>query len=130
MQHYHAVVWVDHREARIFFFDRHSFDEVDIKSKSPHDNLHHKAGSISGKRAPEDQNFFHEIVAALKPAKEWLISGPGSTKLELLKHIIGHDHTLSDCVVGVETCDHPTNNQIVAHARTFFRAADRMRPQV
>ena len=103
MQHYHAVVWVGHREARIFFFDRHSFDEVDIKSKSPHDNLHHKAGSISGKRAPEDQNFFHEIVAALKPAKEWLISGPGSTKLELLKHIIGHDHTLSDCVVGVET---------------------------
>jgi stalled ribosome rescue protein Dom34 len=130
MQHYHAVVWVDHKEARVFFFDRDSFNEVDIASKSPHHNLHHKAGNVSGKRAPEDQDFFHEIVRALNPAKEWLITGPGSAKLELMKHINRHDHEMSDYVVGIETADHPTDNQIVAHARSFFKAADRMRPQI
>ena len=127
MQHYHAVVWIDHKEARIYFFDRDSFDEVDVTSKSPNYNLHHKAGSVSGKRAPEDQNFFHETVATLKPAKEWLITGPGSAKLEMVKHIHRHDPEMIDRVVGVETADHPTDNQIVAYARTFFKAADRMR---
>lgn len=130
MQHYHAAVWIDHKEARIYFFDHKSFDEVDVTNKSPNYNLHHKAGSVSGKRAPEDQNFFHEAVTALKPAKEWLITGPGSAKLELVKHIHRHDPDMIDHIVGVETADHPTDNQIVAHARTFFQAADRMRPQL
>lgn len=129
MHHYHAVVWLDHREARIFFFDRHDAVEVDVTTTHPHAHLHHRAGSLSGKRTPEDQAYFHHIVDALKPATEWLIMGPGSAKLELLKHIHSHDHQLSDRVVGVETADHPTDKQIVAHARTYFLAADRMRPQ-
>lgn len=130
MQRYHAVVWLDHREAKVFFFDRDSFDEVGLASGSPQQHLHHKAGSVAGKRSPEDQHFFHAIVDALKPAKEWLILGPGSAKLELVKHIHKHDATLADHVVGVETADHPTDKQVVAHARTYFKAADRMRKQL
>jgi hypothetical protein len=32
-------------------------------------------------------------------------------------------------IVGTETVDHPTDNQLVAHARKYFRTADRMRLQ-
>ena len=130
MHHYHAVAWLDHREARIFFFDRHSVQEVDLTTTNPHAHLHHRAGSLSGKRTPEDQAYLHQIVEALKPATEWLIMGPGTAKLELIKHIQKHDHQLSDRVVGVETADHPTDKQVVAHARTYFKAADHMRPQI
>lgn len=130
MTHYHAVVWIDHREARIFFFDRHAFDEVKISSKDHNCHLHHKAGNVSGNRTPEDQHFFHEVVDALKPASEWLITGPSSAKLELMKHIQKHDHEFSDHVVGIESADHPTDKQLVAHARAYFQAADRMRPQI
>jgi stalled ribosome rescue protein Dom34 len=130
MHHYHAVVWLDHREARIFFFDRHDVTEIDLATKSPDHHLHHRKNSVSGKRAPEDQQFFHDIVAALKPAKEWLFMGPGSAKLELVKHIHKHDGALGDHIIGVETADHPTDNQIIAHARAYFKAADRMRPQL
>jgi len=35
--------------------------------------------------------------------------------------------TLVPKIIGVETADHPTDNQVVAHARSYFRAADRMR---
>ncbi|MEQ1576901.1 MAG: translational machinery protein [Hyphomicrobium sp.] len=128
-QHYHAAVWLDHREARIFFFNRYAVGEVDLATHNPHHHLHHKKGDIAGKRAPEDRHFLHEIVEALSPAKEWLIMGPGSAKLELVKHIQKHDASLSDRVIGVETADHPTDKQIVAHARTYFKAADAMRPQ-
>lgn len=130
MQHYHAVVWLDHREARVFFFNRDAVEEVDLGARSPNHHLHHRAGSVAGKRSPEDKHFFHEIVQALKPAKEWLILGPGSAKLELVKHVHSHDHALSDHIVGVESADHPSDKQIVAHARTYFKSADRMRPQV
>ncbi len=127
MQNYHAVVWLDHREARVFFFDRHDVNEIDIATRSPSHHLHHKKGSIAGKRQPEDQHFYHEIIASLKPAKEWLIMGPGSAKLELVKHVHHHDKALSDHIVGVETADHPTDNQIVAHARAYFKAAEAVR---
>ena len=45
-----------------------------------------------------------------------------------MKHIHTHDHELADRVVGIETADHPTDKQIVAHARTTFKVADAMRP--
>jgi hypothetical protein len=52
--------------------------------------------------------------------------GPGSAKDELAKHIRDHHPQLKDRIVGVEPADHPTEAQIVAHARSFFHAADRM----
>ena len=129
MQHYHAVVWLDHREAKIFFFDRNSVDVVDLASRSPNHHLHHSRGDVAGKRSPEDQQFLHDIVKTLTPAKEWLVTGPGTAKLEFVKHVHNHDHSLGDRIVGVETSDHPSDKQLVAHARSYFKAADRMRPQ-
>jgi hypothetical protein len=32
-------------------------------------------------------------------------------------------------IVGVETVDHPSDAQLVAHARHYFEAEDRMLPQ-
>ena len=126
MSHYHAVVWLDHREARVFFFNRDSFEEATVDPNKPHQHLHHHHGSVSGKRAPEDRDYFHRIVEALAPAQEWLILGPSTAKLELAKYIRAHDAKLALRIVGVESADHPTDGQIVAHARSFFGAADRM----
>lgn len=130
MQHYHAVVWLDHREAKVFFFDRDSFDEVGLASGKPHQHLHHKAGSVAGKRSAEDHHFYHSIVETLQPAKEWLILGPSTAKLEFVKHVHKHDAKLADHIVGVESADHPTDKQVVAHARAYFKSADRMRKQL
>lgn len=77
----------------------------------------------AGKRA-----FYQDVVNALQPAKEWLIVGPGTARDELARHIRDHHPHLTDRIVGVEPADHPTEAQIVAHAQTFFRAADRMLP--
>lgn len=121
MQHYHAVVWLDHNEAKVFYFDRNAVDEIDVATRAANHHLHHKKGSIAGKRQPEDQHYYHSIVEALAPAKVWLIVGPGSAKLELVKHIHRHDASLSDHIVGVETVDHPTDGQLVAHARAYFK---------
>lgn len=124
MQHYHAIVWMDHREARVFFVDRNSAEKLDLATAGVH--LHHKAGSISGKRTKDDDHFLHSVVDAIKPAQEWLVIGPGSAKLEFVKHVHRHDPQLSDRILGVETADHPSDKQIVAHARVYFKHADSM----
>jgi hypothetical protein len=36
---------------------------------------------------------------------------------------------LMKIIVGVETVDHPSDGQLVAHARHYFNAEDRMRTQ-
>ena len=95
MKHNHAVVWLDHREARIFFFNREDVEGLDLEARGPSHHLRHWKDGISGKRSPEDQRFLHEIVEALQPAKEWLIMGPGTAKLELVKHVHKHDHALA-----------------------------------
>ena len=124
----HAVAWLDHREAKIFFFDRESADRVRLATTLSHHQTHNKAGTIDGKHPSVNQAFYHDIVDALQPATEWLVTGPGSAKDELVSYIRDHHPQLQDRIVGVEAADHPTEPQIVAHARKFFRAADRMLP--
>jgi hypothetical protein len=47
----------------------------------------------------------------------------------LVKHIGEHDPQLAKKIVGVESIDHPSDAQLVAHARKYFKAEDRMLPQ-
>jgi hypothetical protein len=56
-------------------------------------------------------------------------AGPANEKTELVKPIHRHAPKLMDAVVGVETVDHPSDGQLLAHARRYFKAADRMMPQ-
>ena len=46
-----------------------------------------------------------------------------------MKHIERVHPAIKLHVEGVESADHPTDGELVAHARRFVRAADRMRPQ-
>ena len=126
MQSQHAVVWLDHREAKIFYFDRDHAQELKLASSNPVDQMHKHAGTREGRRIEMDVALMNDIVRALEPAAEWLITGPGSAKDELAKHVARHHHVLASRIVGVESADHPTDGQILALARKFFRAADRM----
>ena len=125
--HYHAVVWIDHHEARIFCFNPTEIDRLVIHPHDPTRHIHHKADSIGSGHASEDQVFFHAVVAAITGAGAVMITGPANAKTELVKHINRHDPRLIDRLAGIETVDHPSDDALIAHARHYFRAADRMR---
>lgn len=129
MSHYHAVVWIDHAEARIFSFNPEEVDATRILAHPPHRQVHHKAGTIGAGKVEEDRNFLADVAAALNESGEILIVGPATAKLELIRYLHRYHPGLEAKVVGIETADHPTDHQIVAHARRYFRVADRMRPQ-
>jgi hypothetical protein len=63
-------------------------------------------------------------------AQEIVVTGPAQAKTELMVWLRRHAPATSARVLGVETLDHPTHGEIVAFARRYFRAKDRMTPQL
>jgi hypothetical protein len=136
MSHYHAVVWMDHRSALVEHLGREDVTKLKVHAGgSAHfleraKHIHHRAGSITGNHAPDNPLYFNDVIAALGDAKEWLVVGPGMAKQDFLRHLETHRPDLLERIVGVEASDHPTDAQIAAHARRYFKAADRLRPQL
>ncbi len=130
----HAVVWIDHKEARVFHVQPETaghaqpepVDEATILS--PQHLIHrHPKGRGDASEHPDDaKRFFHEIARSLDSADAVLIVGPSSAKLEFLRYVHGHDQKLEAKVAGMETVDHPTDREIVACARKYFTGSDRM----
>jgi hypothetical protein len=125
--HYHAVVWIDHRQARIFHFNESDADKLVVNPDNPVRNLHHKANSIGSGHAPEDQAFLEEVAKSLADAGAILVLGPSSEKNELVKHIKRFHPEMTVKIEGVESADHPTDHELVAYARQYLKSADLMR---
>ena len=124
MSHYHAVVWLDHSEARVLHFTPEELEKTAIHAKEPHKHLHAK--HTLHEKHHLDAGFYHQIAGALRGAREILVAGPGSAKLELVKHIHQHEQDLVPSLIAVETVDHPSDAQLLSYARKYFKAADRM----
>ncbi len=124
---FHAVIWLDHEHAKVFHLDRESFDETVLKmpkhqiaSRAKGRDTHHRGESH------DQKEYFEAIVKTVGDSEEILVMGPGTAKLELVKHVHKNEPKIEKHIVGVESADHPTDGQILAHARRYFRAKDRM----
>jgi hypothetical protein len=89
-QHYHALVWIDHHEAKVFQFDATDVEHTTVRSSNPHQHLHHKANSGDSGHAPLDKEFLKHVAASVAQACAILITGPASTKTELATYMGRH----------------------------------------
>jgi stalled ribosome rescue protein Dom34 len=122
----HAVIWIDHKEARIFHVHRTETDETTILAPQHHFHRHPR-GRGEAKDHPDDaEHFFRDVARALAGDGAILITGPSSAKLEFFRHLQESDRGIAARVIGVESADHPTDGEIVARARQAFAASDRM----
>src|SRR5260370_13837294 len=113
--HNHAVVWIDHRVARIFFLGLDAVDELTIHSELSTEHLHHKANTIGSGKVHEDPAFFPRIDEALQNSEAILIAGPGNEKTLLLKHLGEGQHSHRTREYHPEPGDHPPERAIIAH---------------
>ena len=127
---YHAVVWIDHHEARIFHFDRDAVEKLVIRPDNPTQHIHHKANTIGSGHASTSHDYLHTVAQSVADAGAILITGPANAKTELMKHLQEHDPKIAKVVAGVETVDHPSDGQLVALARKYFESADLDTPQI
>ena len=123
------MIWIDHHEARIFHINPSEVDKLVVRPNDPTRHIHHKANAIGSGHAAEDQDFLHRVVESVADAGAILITGPANAKHELMKHLEKHDPQIAKIIAGVETLDHPTDGELIDHARRFFHAADKTSPQ-
>lgn len=126
--HYHAAVWIDHREARVFHFSPTDVETLVLHPDNPTRHIHHKANSIGSGHATTSPEYLREVAESVADAGAILITGPGNAKTELVEYIHLHEPRLEKAIAGVEAVDHPSDAQLVAYARKYLVARDRMQP--
>ena len=117
MSTFHAVVWMDHREAHVVMFDREHAQTQRIRSRS-----HHKHQGKAEDVAP----FFGSIAEALAQTREVLLAGPGLARNQFRDWCQTHCPALAQVVVDSVAADHPSDAQLVAMARQYFKKFDAM----
>lgn len=122
--HNHAVVWIDHRVAKIFYLGLEATDERTIHADLATEHLHHKANAVGSGKAFSDSTFIPRIDEALQNSEAILIMGPGSEKTLLLKHLKEGLRSHKARVLQAEACDHPTDREIIAMGRCHFHLGE------
>lgn len=116
-----TVVWMTHTEATIFRLAPGA-KPVGYRMEA---TRHGQGPSGNAHKSQDTERFFHEIAIQLDGTTELLLMGPGTAKQEFRHHLEKHKHSkLAAAVVGMETADHPTEPQILALSRKFFRTYD------
>jgi stalled ribosome rescue protein Dom34 len=98
----HYVIWLDSEKAHIFNLKAAGIEKSHLER---HENNHHTRNKKDNPGDSAGEHFYRDLAVRLGDAEEILILGPGLAKK----------------IVGMENSDHPTDNQILATARTFFK---------
>lgn len=117
MSTFHAVVWMDQSEAHVVMFDREHAAAQRIKSRS-----HHKHQG----RADDLSPYFADVAQALADTREVLLTGPGLVRSQFRDWVTRHHAAVAEVVVDCVAADHPTDAQLVAMARQYFKKFDNL----
>ena len=117
MTTFHAVVWIDHQAAHVLMFDREHVQAQRIKSRS-----HHKHQG----KSTDASEMFAAVAAALQGVHEVLLTGPGLARDEFRAWCQQHQPAVGQTIAASVASDHPTDPQLIAMARQYFRKFDAM----
>ncbi len=117
----HAVIWIDRKEARIFEVDADNVVPAIVDSPGPHIHRHANEVDVRVRNHPDDEHrYFRDVARALEGHGQILLVGPAQTKLHFFRYIHEHDRQLEAKIVGIESADHPTDKQLIAHLQSYF----------
>ena len=119
MSNRQVAVWIDHQHAHVFHVDATAFEQSTVHA--PEHVARHPQREARPHNHPDDEGrFFAEVVQSLSGAGSVLILGPSTAKLHFRDYLLAHASTAKLSIVGVETVDHPTDNQVAAYVRQYF----------
>lgn len=116
---FHAVVLIDHQQADILQFDAEHVQAQKVKSSTRHTKQH-------GGAVRSEHEFFGHVCDALEGISEILVAGSKTGLADFRHYADKHRSETAQHIVGYETVDHPSENQLVALARQYFLKYDRM----
>lgn len=129
MSYQHAVLWIDHVHARVIDFSVDDRHVTAVERDTEQRQVHRRSGTPGSGKQPVDHVFFDDVATALGDAREILIVGPGGAKQELMHDLQARHAGVAKRVVAVETADHPSDGELLAFARKYFKKVDALRGQ-
>lgn len=109
-----AVVWLDRVHANVYRLL--PTDDIDEALRGvARVEVRHLPGDGRG-----DDHYFHEVAHALSNARRILVVGPGPAKLSLVRHLVHHDPSIEQRVVGLETVDDVADERLRVYARAYL----------
>jgi hypothetical protein len=126
-------LWIDHRKTVIVTFEndvevireiksnmeKHVRFSSTTRSKTSHKSQGSTAEDMRDRQFGDHLGRYYEgVVSLIRGADSILIFGPGEAKIELEKRL--KQEELGERIVGVETVDKMTDNQITAKVRDHF----------
>ncbi len=117
----HAVIWVDHKEARVIKLDDEGsrYEAEHVKAATgPHDKGH--------RHTQAEPKYLEDLSQRLATFEAVLVTGPGPAKEEFATFVAQRHPAWKSKIIAVEGSDHPTDGQLADHGRKVLRAADRM----
>ena len=115
----HAVVRIDHQGAQVLQFDAEHVQSQKIKAHTHHTRQH-------GSTVRTEHEFFGDVCLALAGIAEILVAGSKTSLADFKHYADKHRPEIARHIVGYETVDQPSVNQLVAMARLHFLKVDRM----
>ena len=113
----HAVIWLDHKEARVIAFDAEHATASSVKA-STHPTRQH------GSTVRTEHEYYGHICDALAGGRQVLVVGTHTAQDDFKHYVEKHRPETAKRVSGYETADYPTENQLVAQARQHFLARE------
>ncbi len=115
----HAVVFIDHTQAQVLQFDAEHVQAEKVKTHTHQTRQH-------GSAVRGEHEYFGQVCDALEDIPEVLVTGPKTGLADFKHYADKHRPETAGRIVGYETVDHPSENQLVALARKYFLKYDRM----
>lgn len=130
---FYQGIWIDKSRAFLIRYDQ---DGVNIKemnsladrtSRSTGGKQHPGVGrgtatnerKLEAHREKIEREFYQKVVNAIGTPEEIFLIGPGQAKIALRKELQAHSQ-LKDRIVGFETHDKMSQNQLRALVQTYF----------
>lgn len=120
-------LWIDHKEAFVVFSHEPKTEPQSIPSNMEKhvrfsEHISESGGLADDQRDKQFQvhldRYYDEVITHLHDATAILIFGPGEAKGEFKKRL--EHQGFGSCVVGMETVDKLTSNQIAAKVNDYF----------
>ena len=121
-------LWIDHEKAVIVSV-RGTEEEIKLIHSNMGEQRIEQQRRHNGRSVPSDDirlrvltehlnTYYEEVISCIRDAKSILLFGHGEAKGELKKRL--EKDNLGERIVGVETADKMTDNQIVAKVKDHF----------
>ena len=115
----HAVVWIDHHHAQVLHFDA---ERVQVRKVQAHRVETRQHGSD----VRTEHEFFGEVCDELDDVDKVLVTGSKTPLIDFHHYVDKHCPVVAARIVGWETVDHPSENQLASFAWQYFVQHDRL----